>query len=118
MRLATAPVLALALTFAPSGCAGEPRLDATTEATLRASVRRMGVGLAPAERAEFMTSMMTLTVVPTMERAVQDLFSGDAAPDPSASALMRPLHGLTVRQINAKAAAWREAEDAKPPGAF
>lgn len=91
-------VLLLAVTL--FGCGGEPRMDATTDATTKESIRRMTAGLPLEKKQEFMRSVMTLSLWPAARR-------GEGRESPGTAETMKPLHGMTVGEVNAKAAAVR-----------
>jgi hypothetical protein len=78
-----------------AGCGGEPRFDATDEATAKASVDRMTAGMTAAQKDEFTKSMTTVMVAPALK--------GGVPKDQSPNSLRKPLHGMTAAEITAKA---------------
>jgi hypothetical protein len=106
--------LAIGLLVTASGCGGEPTLDASSEDAFRESVRRMSASLPSEDRTRFQKATMYLA----MGRPIQRELS--AAPgkksvaramlDATAKAKsagmaeeMRPYHGLTARELLARA---------------
>ena len=84
----------LGLTLA-AGCGGEPTFDATSDATMKASIERMSAGLSPQDRLRFLRGAMG----PTMRAAARSGVRGQSA---AAHESARSLHGLTAREIMAK----------------
>jgi hypothetical protein len=94
------------------GPAAEPTLDATDDATLAASLKRMAAGMSPAEKAEFGRSTMLLI----FRSAAREAFRPGVAakPAPSAAETAKPLDGLTAAEINRLAAEARADFAATP----
>lgn len=90
----------------------EPRFDCTTDRTTEVSSHAAMDGLKDEERAEFKRSLETI-LHPHLTLVMERAKSGD--PDQlSVHNFMAPLHGLTVREINAKAKAARERASVSP----
>ena len=118
MRWVCVPVLAAVL----CGCGEELRLDATTDETVAASLKRMGGGLTKEQKQEFVRSLGVVAIGPAMRASVKASLGKGPEPDRRASATMKPVHGMTVAEVNAKAAEIRaavkvppRAADARPP---
>ena len=56
----------LALAAVLWGCRSEPRFDATTEATAKASIERLAAGLPEDQRKEFWRSVAVVSMVPAV----------------------------------------------------
>jgi hypothetical protein len=105
-------VLALALTLAGCGPAAEPTLDATSDGTLEASLKRMAAGMSPEEKAEFGRSTMLLIFRSVAREAFRPRAADSLAP--TAADTAKPLDGLTAAEINRLAAEARADFAATP----
>ncbi len=113
----TAPIVLAILAVAGCAPAGPPTLDTTDDATLEASLGRMTGGMTEERKKEFMQGMMLIG----FQSAAREAFGGvarptspnDPASNPTAAQSLKLLHGLTVAQIDAKAAEARARMKAK-----
>lgn len=99
-----APVMAVVL----SGC-GKPTLDTTTEATSKASMQKMTEGMTPEQKKQFAGDMIAATFPDAMKSAFSNIGKAQAKPPAPTgpNEMLKPLHGMTVEQIHAKAEAAR-----------
>ncbi len=98
-------MLTLCLTLA--GCSlGAPKFDASSEESVRTSMERMTKGMSDKERVKLAGAMASLMVADPVTLALN-------AKDSTVNevAVFKPLHGMTAKEIIAK------AEAAKVPGA-
>jgi hypothetical protein len=102
--------LIIAIALALLASMGEtPRLDASTEATLEASLQQMTVGMSDAQKKEFMADCMELTLPDTMKSAFQLAFLSNGPPASNGPRMFKPLQGMTVAEIHRKAETARRA---------
>lgn len=92
----------------------ELTVDATTNTTTAASMKLIDDELTVEQRAEFAASVSALTK-PWTAQLIKEA-TDERPADLSISSLCRPLHGLTVREVNAKAKALRESAASPKPG--
>ena len=92
-----------------TGCDSQPRLDASSDATLKTSMKKIDEKLTDKKKEELARATMVLTT-PLMMRAAAD----KSAPTPTKEALYKPLHGMTADEIIAKAKQQVESAKGKP----
>ncbi|WP_146115624.1 MULTISPECIES: hypothetical protein [Pirellulaceae] len=80
----------------------EPRLDATSEETLRTSLNQMVSGMSEIERREFIADARSMLIM-TGARSQQHVDALNGIETPPVEVL-KPLHGMTVTEIRAKVA--------------
>jgi hypothetical protein len=105
--LVVAVLLAVLATVAET-----PRLDATSEGRLEASLEKMTTGMSDARKKEFFEDCMDLTLPDTMKSAFQRAFLRNGPPAASGPRLFKPLHGMSVAEIHRKAEEVRRAQSA------
>ena len=105
-RIATL-LLAPALVFI-GGC-GSPTFDATSRETAEASMKRMTSGLSDEEKKQFDKDCLTVAMPGRTVGAFRQAFSKDTPTPTSDPEAFKPLQGLTVDQIRAKAGELRQA---------
>ncbi len=93
-------------TFAIAGC-GSPGLDATSEETYAASIKTMTSGKSDAQKAQFAKDIMAALGPEAVEANMKRTFSKEKSVS-SPTEMYKPLQGMTVEQIQAKAAENRE----------
>ena len=89
----------LALVVSLAGCNGPPRIDATNDETLKASMEAVTAGMSKAEKDVFAGDCSAVILSEGLPRA----FRGAPAPSSTAETA-HPLHGLTAAEVHAKAA--------------
>lgn len=105
--------LVVAVLVAVLATVGEtPRLDATSEGSLEASLQRMTTGMSDARKREFFEDCMDLTLPDTMKSAFQRAFLRNGPPAASGPRLFKPLHGMSAAEIHRKAKEVRRAQSA------
>jgi hypothetical protein len=87
-----------------SGCKGEPRLDATSDATIDASVKAMGDSLDDTKKMK-LVGVMTVLSLPAIMKASFDR----SAPKPTKVTIFKPFHGMTADEIIAKGQTFADA---------
>jgi len=105
--LRTVAVLTL-LTLA--GCNAEPRIDASSDAALKASLKKMDEKLTEKKKQELAHATMILTM-PQMTNAPPD----SSAPQATKESVYKTLHGMTADEIIAKAKLQAESAKRKRP---
>jgi hypothetical protein len=98
--------LALLTLLTLAGCNAEPRIDASSEATLKASMKKMDEKLTEKKKQELAHATMILTI-PQMTNVAPD----SSAPQATKESVYKTLHGMTADEIIAKAK--QQAESAK-----
>jgi hypothetical protein len=105
--LVVAVLLAVLATVAET-----PRLDATSEGRLEASLQKMTTGMSDARKQEFFEDCMDLTLPDTMMSAFQRAFLRNGPPAASGPRLFKPLQGMSAAEIHRKAEEVRRAQSA------
>ena len=102
--------LIVAVVVAVLASVGEtPRLDASSEARLRASLERMTAGMSDAQKKEFYADCIELTLPDTMKSAFQLTFLHDRPLWSNGPRMFKPLKGMTAAEIHRKAEGARRA---------
>ncbi len=96
-KIATALAVALVVIV---GC-GAPRFDASSDAAVDASLKRLGDSLDAPAKEQLSKDMMALTLPGMMKSAFSNI--GKMTGPPSKAELFKPLNGLTVEEIHAAA---------------
>jgi hypothetical protein len=109
---AVVPLVVAVLIAALATVAETPRLDATSEGRLEASLQKMTTGMSDARKKEFFEDCMDLTLPDTMKSAFQRAFLRNGAPAASGPRLFKPLHGMSAAEIHRKAEEVRRAQSA------
>ena len=84
----------------------KPRIDATSDETLKASSQKVAESLSEPERERFTKAMMQIGAAAVFENMAQvfaGALSGQKAPSPSTATLMKRAHGLTGQEVIALA---------------
>ena len=105
-------LLGFVLAVGVSGCGmSGPTLDTTNDETLKTSIEEMNATLSNAEQQQLSEAMLVLT----MAHAMQNDTAGGGQKSPLAAMqnAVKSLHGMTAKQIIAKAQATREELKAK-----
>lgn len=103
-----AATMALLMGLGISGCGSPATLDTSSDAALDASMKRMTAGFSEEQRNQFGSDCMVIVMPDVMKAAFGAAFSREKPAPPSKTEVFRPLHGLTVAQIRAKAEGVRE----------
>jgi hypothetical protein len=98
----TLTIAAVSLIVVISGCSSAPRLDASSEEKLDASLEKMNAGLTEEKRRELTQSIAILTASRTMPTGITTALTNDA-PTVSRTEVYQPLEGKTADQIIAEA---------------
>lgn len=94
-----------------TGC-GAPRVDATSEATLKTTLEKMTAGMSDDEKKAFGADCMTVAFFSgpdggnfgkMLTQGMSAALKGDKSPKMDTPEIMKLLHGLTVAEIHAKA---------------
>ncbi|WP_349971393.1 DUF6694 family lipoprotein [Pseudomonas caspiana] len=92
-----------------SGC-GEPKLDGSSEATMKTSIQKI-VDSLPPEKQEQFSSDVKLLLFSNLDLAA--VMRGDQTKDGAAAAMYAGLNGKTADQVSAEASALRVAAERK-----
>jgi hypothetical protein len=103
-RLAT---FALAIAMMAPGC-GQPRFDASTAETAKASMERLSAGMNLEQKTALGKDMATVLMVDGLKTAFDSAFGTSGSAPPDKVAAFRSLHGLTAAEIHDKAEAIRK----------
>jgi hypothetical protein len=93
-------------TFAIAGC-GSPGLDATSKESYEASSKTMTSSMTDAQKRQFAQDIMAALGPEAVEANMKRTFSKEKSVS-SPTEMYKPLQGMTVEQIQAKAAENRE----------
>jgi hypothetical protein len=104
LKLTTLILIAMAAT----GCGG-PKLDTTSTASAKESMEKMMAGMTDEQKKEFVADCMIAAGSDFMKSAFQNAFSKDRSLMPDDTTLFKPLNGLTVAEIHAKAEETRKS---------
>jgi hypothetical protein len=87
------------------GCGGSPRLDASSDATLEASTKRITAGMTEEQKKAFVSDMGAAVLPGAMKSVFENAFKKGAnkTPPQSGHEVFKPLHGMTASEIHAKA---------------
>jgi len=88
--------------LAIAGCGGGPTLDATSEQTYAASTKAMTASMSDNQKRQFATDVMAALGSEGAKVAMKNTFSKDKTAT-SPTEMYKPLQGMTVDQIQAKA---------------
>jgi hypothetical protein len=86
-------ILLLSLLLVSSGCGDNPRVDASNDQTLNASLKKMMADMSETEKKQFKTEYMAVAIASSKDKP---------APT-SESQLLKALNGMSVDDIHAKA---------------
>lgn len=89
------------------GSSGSPRIDATSEDSVNASIQRMTAGLTAEQKHELSEAVTVMIAEPATAISLGAALSEGSIPDDSVAMLFRPVDGLTRDEIIARAAAVR-----------
>ena len=99
------------LMLAIAGCGGGPKLDASSQATYEASRKAMESGMTDTQKRKFAADVMVVLGPEAAEANMKKTFSKDKnQPASSPTDMYKPLQGMTVEQIQAKAEEIRESK--------
>jgi hypothetical protein len=102
--------LVSAIMIAVLASVGEiPRLDASSQAKLEASLQRMTAEMSDAQKKEFLAECMELTVPDMMKSAFQLAFLRNRPPASNWPRMFKPLQGMNASEIHWKAKEARRA---------
>jgi hypothetical protein len=108
-RLKCAALLSL---FTIAGCGGAPKLDASSMAAYQASVKAMTADMTENQKRKFAADTMAALGPEAADENMKRTFSKEkSAVDPVD--MYKPLDGMTVAQIEAKAAANKDRRKKK-----
>lgn len=96
-------LLIFGLLLLTTGCSKAPTLDASTDEDLKRSLEKMTEGMSQEEKEQFGQDCMTVVLPEMMSKAFSNAFKRDMAAEPSSAEMLKPLDGLTVAEIHAKA---------------
>lgn len=88
--------------LAIAGCGGSPRLDATNEATLEASKKKMTAEMSDAQKRQFASDLQAALGPEARAAIMKNTFSKDKDKAP-ASAAYKSLNGMNAEDIHAQA---------------
>jgi hypothetical protein len=97
------------------GCGTAAQFDATSEESAKTSIERLGVGLTEEQKKELSSDIDTIALMDGVKQAFQEGFVPGPKSKLSKTEIFRPLHGLTVAEIHARARVLRReaSEDMK-----
>jgi hypothetical protein len=102
---------ALLSTLAIAGCGG-PTLDATSDETYAASTKKMTANMSDPQKRQFAQDVMAALGPEAAQKNMERTFSKEKVAS-SPTEMYKPLQGMTVEQIEAKAAENRANKKAK-----
>jgi hypothetical protein len=102
--------VALLTLLTMAGCNAEPRIDASSDTALKASLKKMDEKLTEKKKQELAHATMILTM-PQMSNAAP----GSSAPTATKESVYKTLDGMTADEIIAKAKSQAESAKAKRP---
>lgn len=117
-----APVLLLlaVLAFLPGCGSRPPKMDASTDESVKQSIDKMTEGMTDAQKEEFGKDCLTACFEDMMRLAAERAFSKEEKRKPTKAEVFKAIHGLTAAEIHAKAVELRakgppEKKEGPPP---
>lgn len=102
--------IALFLLVGLVGCEMAPRLDCSNQAAFEKSLQAVGESLPDSEKAEFGLAMMQVTARNEIPNLFKAALHGQNPLSKQPAEMFKSVHGLTGRQVIAKAKAMREGQ--------